>query len=52
MDKINPRCAGLDIHKDSVFAAARIDGRQTIVKFGTNTRRVASAWRTGWPSRA
>jgi transposase len=38
MDKVNPRCAGLDIHKDSVFAAARIDGRQTIAKFGTNTR--------------
>ena len=38
MDKVNPRCAGLDIHKDSVWAAARIDGRQEIVKFGTNSR--------------
>ena len=38
MDKVNARCAGLDIHKDSVWAAARVDGRQTIVKFGTNSR--------------
>lgn len=38
MDKVNSRCAGLDIHKDSVFAAVRVDGRQTIAKFGTNTR--------------
>ena len=38
MQKVNPRCAGLDIHKDSVWAAARIDGRQTIEKFGTSSR--------------
>jgi transposase len=38
MDKVNPRCAGLDIHKDSVWAAVRVDGRQTIAKFGTNSR--------------
>jgi transposase len=38
MDQVNPRCAGLDIHKDSVWAAVRVDGRQTIVKFGTNSR--------------
>src|SRR5438552_4023052 len=38
MDRINPRCAGLDVHKDSVWAAARVEGRQTVVKFGTNSR--------------
>ena len=39
MDRINPRCAGLDVHKDSVFAAARIDGRPTeVAKFGTHSR--------------
>jgi transposase len=38
MDKVNPRCAGLDIHKDSVWACARVDGRQSIEKFGTTTR--------------
>lgn len=37
MDRINPRCAGLDVHKDSVFAAARIDGKQTVEKFGTTS---------------
>ena len=37
MDKVYPRCAGLDIHKDSVWAAARVDGRQSIEKFGTTS---------------
>jgi len=35
MDRINPRCAGLDVHKDSVWAAARVDGKVFIEKFGT-----------------
>lgn len=38
MEKVNPRCAGLDVHKDSIWACARIDGRQEIQKFGTTTR--------------
>src|SRR3954452_2163653 len=38
MDKVNPRCCGLDVHKDSVWACARIDGSQSIEKFGTTTR--------------
>jgi transposase len=37
MDQVNSRCAGLDVHKDSVFAAARVDGRQTIEQFGTTS---------------
>lgn len=37
MDRINPRCAGLDVHKDSVFAAARVEGKQTVEKFGTTS---------------
>ena len=35
MEKVNPRCAGLDIHKDSVYACVRIDGKTSIEKFGT-----------------
>ena len=39
MDKVNPRCAGLDVHKDSVWACARVDGRESVVeRFGTSTR--------------
>jgi transposase len=38
MEKVNPRCAGLDVHKDSVWACVRVDGRQEIQKFGTTTR--------------
>jgi transposase len=37
MDRINPRCAGLDVHKDSVWAAVRIDGVRQIQKFGTTS---------------
>jgi len=38
MDKVNPRCAGLDVHKESVWACARVDGKVSIEKFGTTTR--------------
>jgi transposase len=39
MDKVNPRCAGLDVHKDSVWACVRIDGQPPLIeKFGTATR--------------
>jgi len=38
MDRVNPRCAGLDVHKDTVWAAARADGRQEIERFGTTSR--------------
>ena len=38
MDKVNPRCAGLDVHKDSVWACARVDGRKSVEKFGTSSR--------------
>jgi transposase len=38
MDRANPRCAGLDVHKDSVWACARVDGRRFTEKFGTTTR--------------
>lgn len=37
MDIINRRCAGLDVHKDSVWACVRVDGRQFIEKFGTTS---------------
>lgn len=38
MDKVNPRCAGLDVHKDSVWACCRVDGKRSVEKFGTTTR--------------
>ena len=39
MDRVNPRCAGLDVHKDSVWACARVDGGKPFVeKFGTTSR--------------
>jgi transposase len=42
MDVLHPRCAGLDVHKDSVSAGVRrmepgADARETIKKFGTMT---------------
>jgi transposase len=38
MDKVNPRCAGLDVHKDSVWACARVDGARHTQRFGTTSR--------------
>ena len=37
MEQIYRRCAGLDVHKDSVYAAVRIDGQERIEKFGTTS---------------
>lgn len=38
MDRVYPRCAGLDVHKDSVFACARVDGQSFTEQFGTTSR--------------
>ena len=38
MDRLNPRCAGLDVHKDSVWACARVDGVKSVERFGTSSR--------------
>jgi len=39
MDRVNPRCTGLDVHKDSVWACVRIDAQPPVTeKFGTSTR--------------
>lgn len=38
MDKVNPRGAGLDVHKDSVWACARVQGVKSIEKFCTGSR--------------
>jgi transposase len=40
VERINPRCAGLDVHKDSVFAAARVDGKVLIEKFGATVAEI------------
>jgi transposase len=50
MQRMNPRCAGLDVHKDSVWAAVRIDGRAPVIeKFGTSSRELLRLgdWLTG-----
>jgi transposase len=33
----NPRCAGVDVHKDSLKVAARVDGKELVETFGTNS---------------
>jgi transposase len=38
MDKVYRRCAGLDVHKESVWACARVDGRESVERFGTSSR--------------
>jgi transposase len=38
MDQVYRRCAGLDIHKKSVWACVRADGREFIEEFGTMSR--------------
>src|SRR5438132_2604702 len=38
MDKVYARCGGLDVHKDSVWACARVDGKPFTERFGTSTR--------------
>ena len=38
MERLYPRCAGLDVHKDSVWACAGVDGKQFVEKFGASSR--------------
>jgi transposase len=39
MEKLYPRCAGLDVHKDSVWACVRVEDEQQFVeKFGASSR--------------
>src|SRR5947208_1916912 len=37
MERVYPRCCGLDVHKNSVWACARVDGKQSVETFGTST---------------
>lgn len=50
MEVLYPRCAGLDVHKDSVVACARIETdtgvEQDVATFGTNTSALLNS-RTG-----
>ena len=54
MEVLYPRCAGLDVHKVTVVAAARVaEGgrvRREVRRFGTTTREVLALadWLTGW----
>jgi len=36
----NPRCAGVDVHKDSLKVAARVDGVETVETFGTSSSEI------------
>jgi len=38
LDKVYPRCGGLDVHKDSVWTCARVNGQQFTEKFGTSSK--------------
>src|SRR5687767_793189 len=41
MDRINPRCAGIDVHRDSLVVCVRLDGRELPVEtFGTTGREI------------
>lgn len=37
MESKNPRCAGIDVHKDSLKVAVRVDGSETVETFGTTS---------------
>jgi hypothetical protein len=52
MDQLIERCAGLDVHRDTVAACVRVPGRggrstQTVQTFGT-TAADSSPYATGW----
>src|ERR1700677_2907655 len=38
MDRVYRCCAGLDVHKETVVACVRVNGRDQIEKFGTSSR--------------
>jgi transposase len=38
VESVYRRCAGLDVHKASVWACVRVEGQQLIEKFGTSSR--------------
>ena len=38
MHRVYRRCAGTDVHKEWVWACARVDGRELIERFGTSSR--------------
>ena len=40
METKNPRCAGIDVHKDSLKVAARVNGAVSIETFGTTTAEI------------
>jgi transposase len=40
MQKLYPRCAGVDVHKDSLAVCVRVDGREWIETFGTTSREI------------
>jgi transposase len=40
MQRVNPCCAGIDVHRDSLRVCIRSQGQQTLLSFGTTSREV------------
>lgn len=40
MQTKNPRCAGIDVHKESLKVAVRIDGSESVETFGTSSSEI------------
>lgn len=57
MEVLHSKCAGLDVHKDTVVACARVavdaEVKQTVATFGTTTTDLLalSEWLTEGPRR-
>jgi transposase len=40
MERLYPRCCGIDVHKDSLAVCIRIDGVESLETFGTTSREI------------
>ena len=40
MDRLYRRCAGIDVHKDSLMVCMRIEGRESVRSYGTTSREI------------
>lgn len=40
MERIHPRCCGIDVHKDSLVVCIRVDRQQFDERYGTTTREI------------
>ena len=40
MERTNPRCAGIDVHKDTLAVCVRVDGRWSVHSYGATSREI------------